>query len=106
MNQIIDIATRLDTLKQKAREKYVLHRLSGEQGGREGDYVLSPDDLDALLTSSYQAGVEARDVQYKGIFDWLHGLSGDFPDLSQKPHYCFRTELRERLQALSKPADV
>ena len=35
--------------------------------------------------------------QYDGIYARLLGENGDFPDLSQKPHYKFRTELRERI---------
>lgn len=33
------------------------------------------------------------------IFQWLFGRGGDFPDLSQKPHYAFRTELRAKYEA-------
>ena len=44
--------------------------------------------------------VEQEKEKYKEIFEWLLGEKGDFPDLSQKPHYSFRTELRERLKGL------
>lgn len=50
-----------------------------------------------------QAKAEERDAlrkEYTAIFAWLLGEKGDFPDLSQKPHYSFRTELRQRLSHL------
>lgn len=52
-----------------------------------------------------KVAVNKRDKKYQKIFDWLYGLDGDFPDLSQKPHYRFRTELRERLARLSLPKE-
>lgn len=48
---------------------------------------------------------EVRKQAFKEVDDqiikWLRGLDGDFPDLSQNPHYKFRTELRERWEALT-----
>ena len=48
-----------------------------------------------------QDGERRVEAKYKEIFDWLLGLNGDFPNLAEKPHYRFRTELRERLSSLS-----
>jgi hypothetical protein len=50
-------------------------------------------------------GREKAEKLYAPIFDWLYGVNGEFPDLSQKPHYRFRTELRKRLDAARKPND-
>lgn len=41
--------------------------------------------------------------RYQPIFDWLFGMNGDFPNLSEPPHYRFRTELQKRLTALEHP---
>ena len=61
-------------------------------------------ELDTALTQTAEkARVEERELmklEYNRIFGWLLGNYGDFPDLSKKPHYSFRTELREKLEAL------
>ncbi len=46
--------------------------------------------------------LEEIENKYKDIFDWLLGQNGDFPNLAEKPHYSFRTELRERLSRLTR----
>lgn len=38
--------------------------------------------------------------QYEDIFKWLLGENGEFPNVMDKPHYAFRTELRRRLTSL------
>ena len=58
----------------------------------------------ALTQTAEKARVEERELmklEYNRIFGWLLGNYGDFPDLSKKPHYSFRIELREKLEALS-----
>lgn len=46
---------------------------------------------------SERQGAEKVEAKYADIFAWLLGERGDFPNLAEKPHYRFRTELRERL---------
>ncbi|MES2216647.1 MAG: hypothetical protein V4481_05135 [Patescibacteria group bacterium] len=48
-------------------------------------------------------GEERKRIEkkYKDIFDWLHGLNGEFPDLSQKPHYRFRSELDKKIKDIN-----
>ena len=41
--------------------------------------------------------------QVESIFNWLQGENGDFPDLSQKPHYSFRSDLRRLRATLTPP---
>jgi hypothetical protein len=48
----------LEQIKAEAKKNLVLHKLSGELGGKEGDYMFSPQDLDTLIDSTHQATVE------------------------------------------------
>jgi hypothetical protein len=68
-------------------------------------------DTTTALTEAKQAGIdegkfqervkwETYQDQVESIFAWLHGENGDFPDLSQKPHYSFRSQLRTMRKAL------
>ena len=59
------------------------------------------EDLIKIYNQVERRKVEELEKKYKDIFLWLSGENGDFSDLSQKPHYSFRTELRERLKSLS-----
>ena len=59
----------------------------------EGDYVRLVEWIRSLLL----AHEEKVQRGYDEIFSWLLGEKGDFPDLSTKPRYKFRPELRERL---------
>lgn len=67
-------------------------------------------NIERLENESYAAGAEAKAAEVRGeydeIFKWLLGESGDFPNLSEKSHYSFRTELRERLSALTPVEDT
>lgn len=45
------------------------------------------------LRSKISSTLAQRDEEYAEIFKWLLGEKGDFPDLSQKPHYSFRNIL-------------
>lgn len=53
--------------------------------------INSLPDLLKEVEKSREAMKETEDLML-----WLLGEDGDFPDLSQKPHYSFRTELRKR----------
>lgn len=65
--------------------------------GANPKYVDRQEDwLRAALTTY---GAKERE-KYDEIFAWLLGEKGDFPNLAEKPHYRFRTELRARLAAL------
>lgn len=52
------------------------------------------------LSQASKEAVEGIEMKYEEIFAWLLGMGRDFPDLSKKPHYSFRTELRKKLDAL------
>lgn len=54
-----------------------------------------------LIDRGVAAEKEDKITQYEEIFSWLLGENGNFPDLSQKPHYSFRSELRKRLSTNS-----
>ena len=75
-----------------------------ERGTTEDEIAVfqpSKDGTLAFLKNEISLAVKERDKQYKEIFNWLDGSKGDdFPDLSQKPHYRFRSEMRRRLEAL------
>ncbi len=58
------------------------------------DYWLS------IVASEKERAVSERESAYQEVFEWLLGEKGGFPDLSQKPHYSFRTELRKKLQLI------
>lgn len=57
-----------------------------------------------FINQAIEEALKSRDKKlierYQDIFSWLLGENGEFPNLSQKPHYRFRTELRERLKKL------
>jgi len=57
--------------------------------------------LEAIKSTKSQAKLEEM-KKYDSIFKWLLGEEGDFPDLSQPPHYSFRSELRKRLSILNE----
>lgn len=61
--------------------------------------ALSRMFIDMLTTFAHTIREEEFE-KYDDIFAWLLGEHGEFPDLSQKPHYRFRTELRERIKHL------
>ncbi len=52
-----------------------------------------------------QRGADRAEKKYADIFSWLQGTNGEFPDLSQKPHYSFRAELRSRLEKARTSSD-
>lgn len=57
--------------------------------------------LKVFIRSEISLAVAGERERYAEIFAWLLGEGGDFPDLSQKPHYSFRTELRKKLSTLT-----
>ncbi len=59
-------------------------------------------NLDLIISETIQKTLEEVKKDYDPIFKWLLGENGDFPDLSEKPHYKFRTELRDRLAHLKE----
>lgn len=75
---------KLQQLKKATRKKYVLNVLSGELGGKEGDYLLSPTQFDEIVTSTYLQAEENCNARY--IAD-LYRLRGHFmmPDLMLEP---------------------
>ncbi len=95
----------MDYIEQKLkefREKFGTMQLTHPNGP---DVVSLQKDVQSFLRQSLieakAEGAREREKKYADIFSWLQGLNGDFPDLSQKPHYSFRTELRKRLASIT-----
>lgn len=59
-----------------------------------------PEEIEKFISQVEQSAIERTRKTYDPIFKWLLGENGRFPDLSQRPHYSFRSELRERLKSL------
>ncbi len=59
--------------------------------------------IDDALTSIDQQAREEERKKVEDVISWLLGENGDFPDLSQKPHYKFRTELRKKWNDITNP---
>lgn len=57
--------------------------------------------VDTLIQHAVEAAREAERERHSSIYKWLLGESGEFPNLAEKPHYSFRTELRKRIEALT-----
>lgn len=55
-----------------------------------------------FIRKEIEEAVRGRDEQYQPIFDWLLGQNGEFPNVTDKPHYAFRTELHRRLSLLKE----
>lgn len=73
----------------------------GVLSGNDPDEDIT-DDVKSFIRQELARQKEEDRKKYDQIFKWLLGKNGDFPDLSQKPHYSFRTELRKRLDAVLK----
>jgi hypothetical protein len=85
--------------------------MDGNRISLYGEAEIAETWLRQALTQAHQAGIDEGKFQEKvkwetyqdeveSIFAWLHGDNGDFPDLSQKPHYSFRSQLRTMRKAL------
>lgn len=57
--------------------------------------------IDSKIDEASARTAEEQERKYEEIFKWLMGEKGDFPDLSKKPHYSFRKELRKKLSAIT-----
>ncbi len=64
------------------------------------------DRIKSFIRSVLEKSRQEQRNKYDSIFKWLLGENGDFPDLSQKPHYKFRTELREKLASLTPNSET
>lgn len=56
--------------------------------------------LEQSLNTYRRAVIEEIDKKYEPLFKWLHGVKGDFPDLSERLYYKFRSKLSERIAAI------
>ncbi len=86
------------------------HNTDSKEGVRDlfskkwlaGDFDSDYSDTLSIdkVVDFWLAEIAARDERLVEIFQWLLGELGDFPDLSTKPHYRFRSELREKLKTV------
>lgn len=92
--------------EKKIREK--IHQFYATQ--HEG--ILQPEIIESstewltnlvlnLVSQELTHALAKKDEEYSDIFAWLLGEKGDFPNLAEKPHYRFRTKLREMLSTLN-----
>lgn len=90
---LLDIASRLDSRKEEIIKQY--------DHEEYGVFARMRQEIDEALAE--RQSCEEMVEMYDEIFKWLLGEKGDFPDLSQKPHYSFRTELRAKLTQPNNP---
>lgn len=90
--------TTLDTLKKEAIRNGHFNDTHGLDDVLKKIATTLTDEMykERVAWETYQDTVES-------IFDWLHGENGEFPDLSQKPHYRFRSQLRQMRKMLNPP---
>lgn len=89
---------RVKPLVEKMKAKYP-QDLEGLEPALTSD--IAEIVLEVLAAETLKAREEVEQ-KYADIFAWLLGEKGDFPNVTDKPHYSFRTELRKRLSTLSE----
>jgi len=105
-DQYVRLAAKLPKRLSKKQRK-IFEELKKEYPDDAGeiDMLVSDPFVQDLIAQAKEQGKRERDKEYKPIFEWLCGERGDFPNLAEKPHYRFRTELREKLKAPSPKSD-
>lgn len=66
-------------------------------------WYVNPEKLRTALTTIDQNARESRDKEWMEIVTWLTGEEGDFPSCPDGARYCWRTELRKKVEALFHP---